>query len=60
MSWHDPITADLIIGFLVGCVFMMLMLMQDVRSRGVSPISAPRYSRAYYSGSRQRIKGDLP
>jgi len=25
MSWHDPITADLIISFLAGCVFMMLM-----------------------------------
>jgi len=26
MIWHDPITADLIVGFAVGCAFMALML----------------------------------
>lgn len=26
MSWSDPITTDLIIGFFIGCVFMALMM----------------------------------
>ena len=26
MSWSDPITPDLIIGFFIGCVFMALMM----------------------------------
>lgn len=26
MSWSDPITIDLIVGFFVGCAFMALMM----------------------------------
>ena len=26
MSWSDPITSDLIIGFAIGCAFMALMM----------------------------------
>ena len=26
MTWSDPITADLIAGFLIGCAFMALMM----------------------------------
>ena len=26
MSWSDPITTDLIIGFFIGCAFMALMM----------------------------------
>lgn len=26
MSWSDPITIDLIVGFLIGCAFMALMM----------------------------------
>lgn len=26
MSWSDPITADMIIGFFIGCAFMALMM----------------------------------
>lgn len=26
MTWSDPITADLIIGFFIGCAFMALMM----------------------------------
>ena len=26
MSWSDPITSDLILGFALGCAFMALMM----------------------------------
>lgn len=26
MNWSDPITADMIIGFFIGCAFMALMM----------------------------------
>ena len=26
MTWSDPITADMIIGFFIGCVVMALMM----------------------------------
>lgn len=26
MSWSDPITTDMIIGFFIGCAFMALMM----------------------------------
>ena len=26
MNWSDPITAEMIIGFFIGCVFMALMM----------------------------------
>lgn len=26
MTWSDPITADMIIGFFIGCAFMALMM----------------------------------
>lgn len=26
MTWSDPITTDLIIGFFIGCAFMALMM----------------------------------